>query len=111
MSRRTADALARDHTERAIDTLAQIMSDEFAEDRDRIRAAESILDRGHGKPLQASISVPTSKAQAARLAAMSDEELLMLIQEAPLPRLSGPKPDVVEADFSEVAPADDPLLA
>ena len=40
------------------------------EDRDRIRAAESILDRGYGKAAQAIIAVPASRRQAALLASL-----------------------------------------
>jgi hypothetical protein len=91
---RSADRLAQDHTERAIQTLADIMNN-AAEDRDRVRAAESLLDRGHGKPAQAIISIPASKKQQALLAAMSDEDLLVAIQGTELPRMlpSAPQPE------------------
>lgn len=84
---RSLDNLAREHTERAVETITQIMDDPFAENRDRLKAAEQILDRGHGKPLTATIALPASRQQAAMLAAMSDEELLSRIQSAELPRL------------------------
>lgn len=104
---KTADSLARQHTELAIETLAEIMADPWAKDADRIKAADSILDRGHGKPLAATISLPPSKLALQQLAAMSDEELMEVIKK-PLPRLAGPDP--IEAEFSEVRPARDPLL-
>lgn len=85
---RSADALAREHTEEAIDTLANIMGDWAAEDRDRAAAANALLDRGHGKPLTAVISVPASKQLQAQLAAMSDDDLIQRIQGAELPRLA-----------------------
>ncbi len=68
------------------------------EDRDRIRAAEAILDRGYGKPSQAIIQVPASKRQAAILASMSDDQLVAIIEKKELPRLTPAQPMVtVEA--------------
>jgi cellobiose-specific phosphotransferase system component IIA len=99
---KNADSLAREHTEQAIDVLAEVMADPFAENRERINAANSLLDRGHGKPNQAIIAVPASRQQAALLAAMSDDELMAAITQARLPRL-GP----IDAEFAEVP---DPLL-
>lgn len=84
---RRLDSLARDHTERAVETIAEIMNDPFAENKDRLKAADSILDRGHGKPLAATIALPGNRAQLAALAAMSDEELMREIQGTELPRL------------------------
>jgi hypothetical protein len=102
----SADKLARNHTALAIETLAEIMADPWAKDADRIKAADSILDRGHGKPLAATISLPPSKLALQQLAAMSDDELMEVIRK-PLPRLAAP---AIEAQFSEVPPARDPLL-
>ena len=55
MSKR-ADALAREHTEAAIAVLAEVMYEGDAKHADRIKAADSILDRGHGKAQQAIIA-------------------------------------------------------
>ena len=85
---RSLDALAREHTERAVEVLADVMNDPFAEPRDKIKAADSMLDRGHGKPLTAVIALPASRRQAAMLAAFTDEELMARIQSSALPRLS-----------------------
>lgn len=93
---RSLDNLAREHTERAVETITGIMNDELAEDRDRLSAAQQILDRGHGKPLTATIALPANRAQAAMLAAMSDEDLMARIQGAPLPRLN--RQPVIEVD-------------
>jgi len=102
---RSADALAREHTERAVEVIAEVMNDPFAEDRDKVKAAEAMLDRGHGKPLTATIQVPANRAQAALLAAMSDSELLEAIAQAQLPRLMNQK------DFIDVVAEQlDPLL-
>lgn len=84
---RSLDNLAREHTEKAVKVMADIMDDPFAENRDRLKAANDILDRGHGKPLVATIALPANRAAAARLAAMSDDELMAAVQSAPLPRL------------------------
>ena len=45
--------LAREYTKDAIETLAQIMVDVKASEASRIAAANSLLDRGYGRPLQA----------------------------------------------------------
>ena len=84
---RNADRLAQEHTEAAIDTIVNVMNDQFAEDRDRIAAANSLLDRGHGKPVAAVISIPASRQMQAALSAMSDEDLESQILDQPLPRL------------------------
>jgi HEAT repeat protein len=85
---RAADSLAREHTERAIDTLADVMTDPLSDNKERIAAANSLLDRGHGKPLQATIALPANRQQAAALAKMSDEDLIIAVQGAQLPRLT-----------------------
>jgi hypothetical protein len=99
---KNVDSLAREHTEQAIDVLAEVMADPFAENRERITAANSLLDRGHGKPNQAIIAVPASRQQAALLAAMSDDDLIAVLNHVRLPRLAP-----IEAAFAEVP---DPLL-
>jgi|SRR6185312_4791212 len=87
---RNADAQARDHTEEAINVLHDIMIDPFQEAKDRLRAAESLLERGHGKAVSAVISVPLERRQKAEMAAMTDEELMAAIRDTPLPRLAAP---------------------
>ena len=54
MVTRVADirSLARSYSESAIKTLAGIMGSEICSDRDRITAANILLERGHGKPTQ-----------------------------------------------------------
>ena|ERR1700674_887670 len=99
---RPADSLAREHTERAISVIAEVLNDPFAENKDRLKAADSMLDRGHGKPLTATIALPSNHAHRALLAAMSDEELMARIQGATLPRLAP-----IDAEFAQ---APDPLL-
>jgi hypothetical protein len=86
---KSADELARVHAPRAIELLADTM-ESAVEDRDRIRAAEALLDRGYGKPAQAIIQVPANRRQAALLAGMSDEDLVAVIEQKQLPRLRQP---------------------
>jgi hypothetical protein len=43
---------AQQYTETAIQTLVEVMSDETAPHAARVAAANSLLDRGHGKPRQ-----------------------------------------------------------
>lgn len=95
----SASELARKHTERAIEVAAEIL--ENGEDKDRLKAADMLLDRGHGKAAQAIIAVPASKQQQAMLAAMSDDELMKVLQHARLPRLAP-----IDATYQEI----DPLL-
>ncbi|WP_314955902.1 hypothetical protein [Bradyrhizobium cosmicum] len=45
-------SLARTHTVHAVNTLVQIMRDKNAPAHARVSAANAILDRGWGKPLQ-----------------------------------------------------------
>jgi hypothetical protein len=107
-STKTVDAIAREHDEEALGVIRDIMIDPFTEAKDRIRAAEAILDRGHGKAAQAIIAVPAGRRQAQQLAAMEDAALLAVIREQPLPRLSAPQPEVepvIEADFEPVVEA------
>jgi hypothetical protein len=45
-------AMAREYTQVAIGTAVAIMRNPEARDSDRLKAAEILLDRGHGKPRQ-----------------------------------------------------------
>jgi translation initiation factor IF-2 len=107
------DELAREHAPRAIELLADTM-ETAVEDRDKIRAAEAILDRGYGKPAQAIIQVPANRRQAALLAGMTDEALVAIIEHKQLPRL-GPRQPMITIASNTHGPADsfpevDPLL-
>lgn len=92
------DALAREHAAKALEVVTDIMTDWGAEDRDRLKAADMILDRGHGKPVNSIISLPNSNAHRKILAMLSDEQLMAQIDAAPLPRLTQ------DAEFEEVDP-------
>lgn len=77
-----ADSLARVHTAEAVGVVIKIMrgQEEGAGPvlNARLRAAQTIIDRGHGRAVQAVISIPARHAVAARVAAMSDDALLAL---------------------------------
>lgn len=49
---RTLAEVARDHTLKAVKTLVDVMEDDGAPPVARVGAANAILDRGWGKPLQ-----------------------------------------------------------
>lgn len=110
---RPLDAMARELASKALDTIAQVMDDPLAEHRDRLRAAEQILDRGHGKPLSATIQLPTSRRAALAMAQLSDEELMERINSVPLPRLArgNHEGETYDATPQPEAVASDPLLA
>lgn len=72
----SADSLARLHTAEAVGALVDVMRN--GKNAERIRAAELIIDRGHGRAVQAVISVPAKHAIAARLAALDDAALLAI---------------------------------
>lgn len=111
-STKTVDAQAREHDEEAIGILREIMIDPFSEAKDRIRAAESLLDRGHGKAAQAIIAVPAGRRQMQQAAALDDSALMEIIRGEPLPRLVAPEVEpVIEAEFEPIVePYIDPLL-
>lgn len=101
------DSLARAHTEEAVRIIREVMTDTFAENRDRLAAAKEMLDRGHGKAVNAVIQVPANRAAAALLAAMDDDALLAIIRNATLPRLREP---VIDAEYTALPAPRDPLL-
>jgi hypothetical protein len=94
---------------------------------ERIRAAETILDRGHGKAVQAVISVPSKAKLVAVMSAMSDEALLQIAKRGSTPPNEGPNApgedegsiqagaqpkspmpnayaDAIDAEFTEIDP-------
>lgn len=72
-----ADSLARMHTAEAVGTLVDVMRN-AVKPAERLAAAQAVLDRGHGRAVQAIISVPARQAVALRLAGMSDAELMSI---------------------------------
>lgn len=50
--KRTLSEMAQEHTETAIQTLAEIMQDSEAPPSARVAAVNALLDRGYGKPRQ-----------------------------------------------------------
>lgn len=74
------DRLARAYTSLAIGALVDVLRAPLAKDADKIRAAAELLDRGHGKATQATITVSAKGAAAHRLAMMSTDALLERIE-------------------------------
>ena len=93
---RPADVIAREHTERAVEVIAEAM--EQFDMRVALAAAQAMLDRGHGKPLTAIIQVPMIRRKQAQLNAISTDDLL----------------EAIEAEYETLPalppPAADPLL-
>jgi hypothetical protein len=76
MTRRTTiNDYARESAHAAIDVAKEIMNDSMQESKDRLRAAEMILDRGYGKAAQAVIAIPADRAARAAAALFTDAEL------------------------------------
>lgn len=107
MTKSLADK-AREFSDRALATINEIMEDPFAEDKDRLKAASEMLDRGHGKATQAVIALPAGQATRDEAAKLTRAQLLEIIQRAELPRLRH-ESEPVDAEYEEV-PARDPLL-
>jgi hypothetical protein len=97
------DQKAQARGEAALDVIDEIMSDPFAENKDRLAAAREMLDRGHGKPNQAVIMVPLDRQRRQAAALYSDAELGEIIEG-----------EIVKREESEQlalpAPEQDPLL-
>jgi|SRR5580700_11788906 hypothetical protein len=74
------DQKAQARGEAALDVIDEIMSDPFAENKDRLAAAREMLDRGHGKPNQAVIMVPLDRQRRQAAALYSDAELGEIIE-------------------------------
>src|ERR1700760_3085574 len=97
---RTADALARKHPEAAIDLLAEMML-VADKDADKIKAATELLDRGHGKPLAATIQLPVTRRLAQQLEALSEAELISLATKSPT-SIELAEREAQDAEFTEV---------
>ena len=109
---RSLDSMAREHTESAVQTIVAIMNDPDLPPKDRLKAAQEILDRGHGKPINATISIPASRLMQQKIEAMTDAELMAVVQSHELPRISPTTfvPAGTPADDTEIDYSDDPLL-
>lgn len=81
--------------------LVDVMEDPFAEDKDKIKAADSVLDRGHGKASQALIVLPHVQQFREAAAKLTRADLERIIREAPLPQLRH-ESELIEAEFEEV---------
>lgn len=54
---KTLTEMAAEYTPAALKTLAEIMQDSSATATARVSAANSLLDRAHGKPMQATVEL------------------------------------------------------
>jgi hypothetical protein len=90
---RDVQALARQYSNEAIRTLGELMRSDAAPPGVRVRAAELLLDRGWGRPLQASVSTNLDVRQ------LTDAELIEIILEGQAMReLPALEPAVGAAD-------------
>ncbi len=71
-------SLAREYGEEAVEVLRGEMLT-ADESKDRIRAAEAILDRGYGKSAQAIIAIPGQRVRERAAALYSDADLARII--------------------------------
>lgn len=74
-----ATDLARQHATTAVQALVDVIEDVDSKGSEVVAAANALLDRGYGKPMQAIISVPIPARMSARLAALDDAALLAVI--------------------------------
>jgi hypothetical protein len=88
---RDVQALARQYSSEAVGTLRELMRDDATPPGVRVRAAELLLDRAWGRPLQSTISANLDVRQ------LSDEELIAMISESQIPELPAPAPMIEDA--------------
>lgn len=88
-----ADALARLYSAEATGFMVQCMRGEVAgiKPSERLKAAQTLLERGHGKAVQAVISVPARAAVAKKLAGLDDDALLAIAKGGSTPGKRGPQ--------------------
>ena len=104
----------REHAGEAIDTIKDLLDSE--DPKVRLAAAREVLDRSYGKPIGVTVMVPGNSQTRQRLAAMSDGDLLDVIEAEfePLPALPPPAdPAAVPTGTIEPALAEldaDPLF-
>lgn len=75
----SAESLSRLHTKEAIGAVVEVLRDRTAFPGDRLKAAQILLDRGHGKPTSVTVAIPAKRAITAQLAGMSEEQLLAIV--------------------------------
>jgi hypothetical protein len=78
----TLRELARTHTETALKTLVQIMKNKRYSPQARAYAANSVLDRGYGKPAQ-SVDLTNSDGSLASAWAAAKAEMEQMDHETP----------------------------
>jgi hypothetical protein len=80
--------LAREKSPEALETLADIMANQKAPAAARVAAANALLDRGYGRPLQSLSQTMTINKRAEE---MTDDELATIAASGN-PRVEEPKP-------------------
>lgn len=91
--------LTKPHTQSAIETLAEIMNDKTANKMARITAANSVLDRGWGKPKQATeTTVAVTYQDLLKGISEKEQRYLEVVDAQVVPPLALPAP-ASKADF------------
>lgn len=91
-------ALCRDHAEDMISVLAEVATDPLQKGAARVVAARTLLERGFGAPerkVEKTVDINLHDHRQAHLTALRQ-----------LADKRGPVNEIVEAEFSEVEPAD-----
>lgn len=80
----TVRDIAREHTEEAIETLAEIMRDEAAPAAARISACTELLNRGHGRPVdqRAMLMIGAQLSSDRSVKEMSTQEIIQKLSES-----------------------------
>jgi hypothetical protein len=92
---RDVQALAREYSSPAIRTLGELMRSDATPPGVRVRAAELLLDRAWGRPLQSTVSANLDVRQ------LTDAELIEIIREGEAMReLPTPEPTVGVVDHA-----------
>src|SRR6202453_4327312 len=83
--RKSLEALMRDHTDTAVETVVDLMDSE--DPKVRLAAAREVLDRRQRNPTGVTVMLPGNQQQRQRLAAMPDEAQMDVINSdfEPLP--------------------------
>lgn len=95
-------ALAREHAELAIATLAEVAGDEKAKDAARVKAADVLLQRGFGAPerkVEQTLDVTIYDQRQAHLTA-----LRTLAERRKLPKPTPEPIDLEDAEWEDVSP-------
>lgn len=103
--------LARVHTREMIDVIHEIASDPTEKAGDRLRAANMMLDRGHGTPTQSIIQIPAERQRRIEDSKYTTAQLERIVMASP--EFQALQREAVDAEYQEVDTnvLTDPLLA